>query len=488
MDYTKYWRIPNDLEKTLKEHSGLIITRFPPENSGHLHIGHAKALMINYVIAKKFNGLMILRFDDTNPLVESLEYETAIKEDIAKLNITPDITTYSSDYFPQLIKFADELVQNNMAYVDNTPQKISKEQRRNCIDSVNRNNSVDTNITLWNLMKDGTLKDCCLRIKTNMKHSVPNCRDPAIFRYIEEKHYRAPNSKIFPTYDFACPIIDSLEGVTHAFRSVEYSDRGDQYKIILSMLKLRKPKLFCYGKIKFEGVALSKRKIKASIEEGEINGWDDPRLFTLKGLLNHGLCLDALNQFVSTLGFSGKTPPIMTTEKLWAINRKIVDKTASRYFCIPRDNIMKIKVNNVVDFYKDIPKYIKNLDLGMRVLDCSNNIFIDKDDYNTFKLNEEITLMFWNNAYFDGNDLILNPTGDFKSTDKKIVWVSENHTVTIKINSCTTSGQIVSNYYIGEDAILNINKWDYVQFVKMNYYMCTNIDIDNRIVSFIELN
>lgn len=486
MDYTQYWKIPKDLEKILNAHSGPIITRFPPENSGYLHIGHVKALMINYVIAKKYGGQMILRFDNTNPLTESLEFEKAIMDDIEKLGIVPDAITYSSDYFPILIKFAEELIQNNKAYIDDTPQVESKKQRRKCIESVNRNNSVEHNVELWNLMKDGNLKSACLRIKTDMKHPTGNCRDPAIFRYVEGEHYKIKDLKVFPTYDFVCPIIDSIEGVTHAFRSVEYSDRSDQYNLILGALNLTGPKLFYYGKVKFEGVVLSKRKIGALITNGTIYGWDDPRLFTVRGLLNHGIHVETLNQFSSTLGFSAKTPPIMTTEKLWTLNRKIIDKFAARYFCLPENDVIEIKVNNVNTPYDEIPKYIKNANLGLRILNHSDKIFITKTDYSTLSENEEVSLLLWGNMIFNNGELTFNPNGDFKSTDKKLLWIASNNIIRVKIDSCTTSGPIVSNYYIGERELLNINKGDYVQFLKMSYCMCTNID--NELITFIELN
>ena len=489
MDNIDCWKVPKDLDKILKEHNGPIVTRFPPENSGYLHIGHVKALMINYVIAKRYNGTMILRFDDTNPVNESLEYENAITEDIKTLNIIPDIMTYSSDYFPQLIKFAEYLLQNNEAYVDNTEQTIMKEQRKNCIESENRNNTVDENLRLFELMKDGIIKNSCVRIKFSMKHHVPNCRDPVIFRSIETEHHRTFGKyKIYPTYDFACPIIDSLECVTHAFRSVEYSDRNEQYNLMLTKLNLRKPKLFCYGKVKFLDVVLSKRKIRTLIENGVVNFWDDPRLFTLRGLMNRGIKLNALNHFVATLGFSSKTPPIMNPEKLFTINRKIIDSIASRYFCVSRDSCMAIKVNNVNVFSKEVPKYIKNLDLGLRTLNFDDTILINTEDYESLEKNEEFTLMNWSNALFDKYEFTLSENSDFKSTDKKIVWISAKNTVDIRIDYCNKYDPIKSNFYVGETSLLNLQKGDYVQFMKMNYYMCTNVDLENNLVSFIELN
>ncbi len=483
------WKVPKDLDKILKEHNGPIITRFPPENSGYLHIGHVKALMINYVIAKRYNGQMILRFDDTNPVTESLEYENAITEDINTLGIIPNTTSYSSDYFPQLLQFAEQLLQNHKAYVDNTEQLVMKSQRKKGIESSNRNNTIEENIKLFNLMKVGLLKDSCVRIKFSMNHSIPNCRDPVIFRSIDKLHHRTNDTyKIYPTYDFTCPIVDSLEQVTHAFRSVEYSDRSEQYNLMLSALNLRKPKLFCYGKVKFVDVVLSKRKIKLLIDNNTVSGWDDPRLFTLRGLLNRGINLNALNQFVSTLGFSSKTPPIMTPDKLFTMNRKTVDMLAGRYFCLPTNSFTAIKVNNINVFNNEIPKYIKNLDLGMRTLNYNDTILINTNDYDSLKENEEISLMLWTNAFVNSNNLTLNPTGAFKNTEKRIVWISSKNTVDVRLDYCVKYEPIKSNYYVGEESLLKLNKGDYVQFIKMNYYMCTEVDLDKNFVSFIELS
>ena len=488
------FKIPNNLDRILRDHKGPVVTRFPPENSGYLHIGHVKAIFINYVIAKKYNGKMVLRFDNTNPVTESQEFEDKIKEDIATLQVVPDATTYSSDYFDLLIKFAEDLIINHKAYVDITPKELMKEQRWQNIESKYRNNSVEQNMELWQKMKEGLLISSTLRIKIDMKHSNANCRDPTIFRYIDKPHHRTGDKfKVYPTYDFTCPIIDSFEGITHAFRSVEYQDREEQYNFILDTLNLRKPQVFCYGKVKIENVILSKRKIKALIEKGVISSWEDPRLFTLRGLLNRGFHLLALKQFVATLGFSAKTPPIMSPIKLHAINRKIVDKIATRYTCVPKDNYKEFKINGLNNEAntKEIQRWTRNPELGKRVLEYSDTILISNDEFNAFFPNEEITLMNWGNVFVNVivNDLelTLHLDGDFRLTSKKVPWVSKN-SVEVRIDKYTGYDPCVSTFYIGEGQLLNIKKGDYVQFIKMNYYMCTDIDKVNRKVSFIELD
>ena len=479
-----YWKIPNNLDRLLKEENRKIVTRFPPEPSGYLHIGHVKAIFINYVIAKKYEGDMILRFDNTNPVTESEEFENIIRDDITKLDVVPDKTTYSSDYFETLIKLAEDLILRHKAYVDTSPRDVVKKERWASIESHNRDNTVEKNTNLWKNMKDGVLQNATLRIKIDMKHPNANCRDPTIFRFIDKPHHRTGNKfKVYPTYDFTCPILDSLEGVTHAFRSVEYSDREEQYNFILDVLNLRKPKVLCYGKVKIENIVLSKRKIKALIEKGEISSWEDPRLYTLRGLLNAGFHLSALKQFVATLGFSSKTPPVMSANKLCAINRKIVDKIATRSTCMDT-NSLPFKIIGKISDNKEVYKWHRNPELGVRLLQFSGNVLIEKVDLSN---NEEITLMNWSNAIVNEKCMILNLQGDFKSTSKKLLWIASENPVHVFIDTYSSGSKQTKQYY-GESHLLRLNPGNYIQFLKMNYYMCYKIDLNTRAIFFVEIN
>ena len=337
---------------------------------------------------------------------------------------------------------------------------------------------------LWQDMKSGKLTNSMLRIKIDMKHPNANCRDPTIFRVIDKPHHRTGNKfKVYPTYDFTCPILDSLEGVTHAFRSVEYADREEQYNFILDVLNLRKPKLFCYGKVKIENVVLSKRKIKALIDKGQISSWEDPRLFTLRGLLNAGFHVESLKQFVATLGFSAKTPPIMSPDKLYSINRKIIDKIAMRCVVLPTDSRV-FKVIGKIPDDKELDKWHRNPELGLRLLQYSENILLEKFD---FQNGEEVTLMNWSNAIVNENVMILNLQGDFKSTKQKLLWMSAEHSVHVVIDTYSDSKTKETKQYYGELHLLNLQPGDYVQFLKMNYYMCYNVDINTRTIFFVDV-
>ena len=330
---TSLWKINKHDHAKLQPYDGIIVTRFPPEPSGYLHIGHVKALLINYVIAKRYNGKMLFRFDDTNPELENEEFTNAILEDIKSLGIEPDGSSYSSDYFDEYINCAEYLIQEGKAYVDDTPPDKVKEEREKMIENSNRQNSVEDNIILWNQMKQGQKTDAILRLKGGMKSKNATLRDPTLFRSKDTPHHRTGTKyKVYPSYDLVCPIVDAIEGVTHVYRSVEFAgDRDEQYEYILDLLGFKKPILNSYGKLTFNDAVLSKRKIKALIDTGDLEGWDDPRLMTLRGLFKKGLCLDALFDYIARIGFA-KASVNMTQDALWKTNRKFIDKVATNIY------------------------------------------------------------------------------------------------------------------------------------------------------------
>ena len=210
---------------------GQVVTRFPPEPSGYLHIGHCKAALMNYHYARMYQGKMILRFDDTNPMNEKIEFTENMTRDLKTLNITPDQVTHSSDYFDQIQNYAKTLIKKGLAYADDTPAEEMKLQRDEGIESKHRANSVEQNLQIFEDMLSGKTSTFCIRAKKNMQDKVKCLRDPVFYRCKADPHHRTGTQyKAYPTYDLACPIIDSLEGVTHALRTVEYRDRNALYE------------------------------------------------------------------------------------------------------------------------------------------------------------------------------------------------------------------------------------------------------------------
>ncbi len=398
------WNIPKDLQQSLKNKSNITV-RFPPEPSGYLHIGHAKAIFFNYIIKQKYNGKMIVRMDDTNPLKESVEYEDAILNDMEYfLKIKPEFITHTSDYFDQIISYADLLINTNQAYVDLTDVATMRQQRNDAIISEYREQNVVINNELWNKMKNGQLTNGCVRIKLDMLNNNKSLRDPTIFRYVNSCHHKTQAKyKVYPTYDFACPIVDHIEKITHVFRNAEFFERDEQYDRILTLLALDKPEKYYYSKLKFANVEIGKRNIKKLIDDKIVSDWADPRLYTLRGLFKRGLSLDGLTDFLKLVCFSNKIVN-MDTSTLWACNKKSIDKQSARYIIISNDNLtVNIKALTDITCIKPIPKMHRNPTLKTKNIYCTNNILVENSEIINLEKGEEFTLLNFCNVIKDGD-------------------------------------------------------------------------------------
>lgn len=280
---------------------GKVRLRFAPEPSGYLHIGHAKAALLNKYFAERYQGEVIVRFDDTNPAKESNEFVDNLVKDIGTLGIKYEKVTYTSDYFPELMKMAEKLMREGKAYVDDTPRELMQKERMDGIDSKCRNRSVDENLKLWEEMIEGSERglQCCVRGKFNMQDPNKAMRDPVYYRCNPMSHHRIGDKyKIYPTYDFACPFVDSLEGITHALRSSEYHDRNAQYFKVLEDMGMRQVQLYEFSRLNLVFTLLSKRKLLWFVQTGLVDGWDDPRFPTVRGIVRRGLKIEALIQFI----------------------------------------------------------------------------------------------------------------------------------------------------------------------------------------------
>jgi len=387
----------NDIEFELPNLEGAVqgkvITRFPPEPNGYPHIGHAKAAVIDEEYARKYGGKLILRYDDTNPQKEKIEYYSAIKDGLDWLQVKPDEIKNTSDDIAKIYEYGKELIRKNFAYVCSCSPEVIKRNRLNAIACKCTNNSIENNSSEFENMISGKYNQnqAILRYRGDMTSLNTAMRDPTLFRVIKGGHHPKVGSKysLWPTYDFAAPIEDSLDGVTHAFRTKEYELRNELYFSILDNLSLRKPRLIEFSRLEFEGIPVSKRKITPLIEQGIIKNWDDPRLPTLMGLRRRGILPEAIRKFVLSLSITlSETKPSM--EILESFNRKMLDSKAQRLFFVKSPVIVNIDGLNVDTV--EIRNH-PTLDMGKRKVRVGNIIYISNDDAIKLKIGDTLRLM-----------------------------------------------------------------------------------------------
>jgi len=417
---------------------GEVVVRFPPEPSGYLHVGHAKAAMINNFYARSYNGTLIIRFDDTNPAREKEEFQEEILEDCKRLGIKADKVSFTSDYFPQLQDMCTKLIKEGKAYVDDTPQEQMRLERGEGIESRNRQNTVEDNLKLWDEMLKGTPKgqECCVRARIDMQAKNKCMRDPAVYRCVTDiPHHRTKTAfTAYPMYDFCCPVVDALEGVTHAMRTSEYADRYDQYKWMLQACGLRDVHVLEFSRLNFVNTVLSKRKLQWFVDEGIVDSWKDPRFPTVQGMLRRGLQVKALWDFIDEQGPT-KANNLMEWDKLWTKNKQIIDPIVPRYSAVGSDAVLFHLVDGPPEPLARVrPLHPKTAEVGEAAYFVYKNVLIEKDDAALCEQGEEVTLMRWGNCVVDRIDKDgegnvthmeghLHLDGDVKKTKKKLHWL-----------------------------------------------------------------
>lgn len=485
---------------------GKVRLRFAPEPSGYLHIGHAKAALLNQYFAQQYQGVVIVRFDDTNPAKESNEFVENLLKDIETLGIKYVAVTYTSDYFPQMMEMAENLIRQGKAYIDDTPREQMQKERMDGIESRCRNISVEENLKLWKEMIAGSERglQCCLRGKLDMQDPNKSLRDPVYYRCNPIPHHRIGSKyKIYPTYDFACPFVDAIEGITHALRSSEYHDRNAQYHRIQMDMGLRKVYLYEFSRLNMVYTLLSKRKLLWFVEKGKVDGWDDARFPTVQGIIRRGLKVEALIQFILEQGAS-KNLNLMEWDKLWTINKKIIDPVCPRHTAVIEEGRVLITLTNGPEkpFARIIPRHKKYEGAGDKCTTFTRRIWIDKADAESISADEEITLMDWGNAIVkqvekdhDGNITqlsgMLHLEGSVKTTKLKLTWLPEtselvnltlvdfDYLITKKkleegedfldvLNPCTKRETAA----IGDSNMRNLQRGEVLQLERKGYFRC----------------
>lgn len=373
---------PELLEKHREATGGKIVCRFPPEPNGYLHVGHAKAMFIDFGYAKKMGGDCILRFDDTNPTVEKTEYIDAIVEMVKWMGHEPSKITYSSEYFEQLYDLAVELIKRGKAFVcHQTGDEISRD-RREGIESPYRNRSVEENLRLFEDMRKGKYGEgeATLRMKIDMQSANLVMRDPVAYRVLHSPHPHVGDKWcVYPSYDYTHCIVDSLEWITHSLCTLEFEIRRDSYYWLLEALDLYRPFVWESSRLNLEYTVMSKRKLKQLVECGYVRGWDDPRMPTLAGMRRRGYPPSALNCFCSAIGISRSTNMIgMHVLEHWV--RSELDTDAKRVLAVLRP--LKLTVANFKgEETFSVANHPKDASKGSRTLKLTKTLYIEKTDF-----------------------------------------------------------------------------------------------------------
>lgn len=389
-------------------------TRFPPEPNGYLHIGHAKSILLNYGLAQEYDGKFNMRFDDTNPTKEKTEFVDSIKEDITWLGADwEDRIFFASDYFGQMYENAVKLIKKGKAYVSELTPEQMKEYRGTLTepgkDDPDRNRSMEENLKLFEEMKDGIYKDGekVLRAKIDMKSPNMNMRDPIIYRVAHMTHHNTGDKWcIYPMYDYAHPIEDAIEGITHSICTLEFEDHRPLYDWVVKELEYpRPPKQIEFAKMYLTNVVTGKRYIKKLVEDGIVDGWDDPRLVSIAALRRRGFTPEAVKLFVDLCGVSKSNSSADYAMLEYCIREDLKLKK-------PRMMAVLDPVKLVIDNYPEaqtemltFPNNMENEELGTRQVPFGRELYIDRDDFmevppkKYFRLfpGNEVRLM---NAYF----------------------------------------------------------------------------------------
>lgn len=371
------------------KHQGRVHTRFPPEPNGYLHIGHAKSICLNFGLAREYNGLCNLRFDDTNPTKEEAEYVTSIKNDVRWLGFDwENREYYASDYFQNMYEFALELIKQGKAFVcDLSPEEIRDYRGTLTVpgkESPYRGRSIDDNLNLFERMKAGEFPDGSrtLRAKIDMAAPNLNMRDPVIYRILHAEHHRTGNKWcLYPMYDFAHSLSDSLEKITHSLCTLEFEDHRPLYNWFLDELDIFRSRQIEFARLNLTHTVMSKRKLLQLVKEGRVKGWDDPRMPTISGLRRRGYTPESIRDFCSRIGLA-KRESMVEIALLEHCLREDLNQRAPRVMVVL--NPLKVIIDNYSENQVEEIEAVNNPEdesMGTRTVPFSKELYIEREDF-----------------------------------------------------------------------------------------------------------
>ena len=520
----------------MNKNNGKVHTRFPPEPNGYLHIGHAKSICLNFGLARDYNGLCNLRFDDTNPEKEDIEYVDSIEEDVRWLGFDwGDRKFYASDYFDKFYEFAVQLIKKSKAYVDSLSSDEIKIGRgtttESGVESAGRLRTIEENLELFQNMKDGKYEDGAYVLRAKIDMSSPNMimRDPVIYRIKRVTHHRTGDKWcIYPMYDYAHPLSDWIEGITHSICTLEFEIHRPLYDWFLRELNLENPpRQIEFARLNLNYTIMSKRKLLELVQEGYVSGWDDPRMPTISGLRRRGYTPESIRNFADRIGVAKRDGTIDVALLEHSI-REDLNKKAQRTMAVLKP--LKLVITNFPENQTEELEAINNpedLSKGKRIIPFSNEIYIEQDDFmenppkKFFRLypGNEVRLKY---AYIiKCNEVIKNDKGEIieihctydpetksgtgspKSVKGTIHWVSAKHSKSVEVRLYDrlfikedptidegkdfkeflnpNSLEILNNCQV-EPNLLNAKKGDIFQFEREGYFCVDPLSDENKIV------
>ena len=509
-----------------------LITRFPPEPNGYLHIGHAKSICLNFGLAEQFNGQCFMRFDDTNPLTEEQEYIDAILDDVKWLGYQWSEITHSSDYYEQLFQWACELIQKGLAFVDSQTADEIKNSRGTLqepgVESPFRSRSIEENMDLFLQMRAGEFPDGShvLRAKIDMSASNVNMRDPVLYRIRHVHHPRTGDAWcVYPMYDFAHPLCDAIEYITHSLCTLEFQDHRPLYDWFIQHCSVpARPVQTEFSRLNVSHTVTSKRKLRILVEDNHVEGWDDPRLPTIRGMRNRGYPAEALRKFCDLIGIS-RSDSIIDLTVLEDCVRETLNQHAMRYMAV-MDPVKVVLTNLPEEMQLNPSLFQQNEQAPRRMLPLTKEIFIERSDFmaeptkDFFRLapGKEVRLR---HAYIiKCDDVVYNQQGEIEeihaSIDPQtlgknpegrkvkgvIHWVSSTQNVTSEVllydrlfldanpgaydNFCDylNPNSKVKATVFAEAALAHLPKGEVVQFERLGYFKKSQ---DNRFHRVVDL-
>ena len=406
-----------------------VYTRFPPEPNGYLHIGHAKAICVNFTTALKYNGKCNLRYDDTNPVKEDVEYVDAIEEDIKWLGFKWEKKLWASSYFETMYDAAVALIKKGKAFVDDLTAEQIKEYRGTLKEpgkeSPYRNRSIEENLALFEDMRAGKFADGekVLRAKIDMSSPNINMRDPVIYRIAHATHHNTGNEWcIYPMYDFAHPIEDAIEGITHSLCSLEFEDHRPLYNWVLDEVGFweNPPRQIEFARLNLTGTVMSKRLLKGLVDDGVVEGWDDPRMPTIAGLRRRGYTPEAIRDFCERIGVAKANSTVESSLLEHCVREDLQDKVESRNVV---EDPIKVVITNYPEDKTEMVEVENNKnvqEMGMREIPFSNELYVDGEDFMEVPAKKYFRLFPGNEVRFKGayfikcEEVIKNEDGSIK--------------------------------------------------------------------------